>query len=639
MNPRPFAQIRWEHEQQHVYYLPPALDELEQPRPTYVIGTRGAGKTTLLKAMHWRERLLNRSLVEGMEDPFGKRYVGLYLKLPDVQLSLLQRWLNGQDADLAGQVTMVYLDLVWLQLAVDALLELAGAGVLTFTATAEGAAVTAARAHFDGAEWLDESDGPPVDSAVGLRALLGRAQRRIEDAARRREDAVETASRLPLRGYGKLGRDVAAALLAACPTPEDEGPWRLHVCMDEAESLSPEQQVAVNTAVRVSEAPVYFALSFVSLPADVNGTLIPELTLSRADREIVTLDRMEDPEFRDFAEGVASTRARILAEWPEPVSLAAALGQLDLNGLAEQALRRSDRKVAKERLEDAQALAEAGWQRGRSRDGTLPVLAAYVLRRRGVDFAALPTDPGDERRLSNVVRKAEVSAYLHLFREMRADPVYASAEVVVQLSDRCIRDFLWQLEELHAEAGDLEALLHGKLDARLQSRALTRASEQKLGRIVVAMTTSPDLGLQLVQGLGLLTARLQRHSPLAGPLDAEPGLFSVRRSTTTGDERDAAELLRAVAEAGYLTMKEEADNDEMTIRLHTSLAPAYGVSYRGAYRTSRLTAEDVLALARCPAEQLDRTVLALATKLRPEEHAAAAADDTLFELEEPDEPH
>lgn len=64
----PFSQVRYDYEEQHVYFLPRALRKLESRSPTFLVGSRGSGKTTLLRAMWWRERLHNAHLREQLGD-------------------------------------------------------------------------------------------------------------------------------------------------------------------------------------------------------------------------------------------------------------------------------------------------------------------------------------------------------------------------------------------------------------------------------------------------------------------------------------------------------------------------------------------------------------------------------------------
>jgi hypothetical protein len=85
MKPRsPFQYNRWETDDEHIIWLPPEFLEWERKRCVYITGSRGSGKTTLLRGFEWHERLCNASLKEQLHpDPFAKRYIGVYLSMPD----------------------------------------------------------------------------------------------------------------------------------------------------------------------------------------------------------------------------------------------------------------------------------------------------------------------------------------------------------------------------------------------------------------------------------------------------------------------------------------------------------------------------------------------------------------------------
>src|SRR5262249_34306339 len=93
-NISPFTANRFEFEGKHLYYLAPdVMRALEEPTPAYLIGTRGTGKTTLLKALNWERRLHDEHLREQLgEDSFINRYIGIYIKLPEEHINLIDNW-------------------------------------------------------------------------------------------------------------------------------------------------------------------------------------------------------------------------------------------------------------------------------------------------------------------------------------------------------------------------------------------------------------------------------------------------------------------------------------------------------------------------------------------------------------------
>jgi len=126
MKSSPFQPTRFEYEGQHLYFLPKAVfDDLERPKPCYLIGSRGTGKTTLLKALSWNERLNNKSLKRQLGlVPFAKRCIGVYLKLPEYLFAAFDERLGKETMPLRAVIPALYLDAIALQLLIDAVAEL-----------------------------------------------------------------------------------------------------------------------------------------------------------------------------------------------------------------------------------------------------------------------------------------------------------------------------------------------------------------------------------------------------------------------------------------------------------------------------------------------------------------------------------
>jgi hypothetical protein len=92
----PFQYNRWETDDEHIIWIPPEFSEWERKRCVYITGSRGSGKTTLLRGFEWHERLCNASLKEQLHaDPFAKRYIGVYLSMPDYITRHMQRFFEG----------------------------------------------------------------------------------------------------------------------------------------------------------------------------------------------------------------------------------------------------------------------------------------------------------------------------------------------------------------------------------------------------------------------------------------------------------------------------------------------------------------------------------------------------------------
>lgn len=219
----------------------------------------------------------------------------------------------------------------------------------------------------------------------------------------------------------------------------------------------------------------------------------------------------------------------------------------------------------------------------------------------------------ERRRQSSGRRRAGFLILLSICSELSLRPRYASTEMLLSLSDGCVRDFLWQMNELYAaSATDLASFLANKVTIGRQHRALVQASAKKTEGIEEWLVVAPDSGRRVVEGLARLTAELQRLRAQENPLDAEPGLFKLVGDSTVADQADG--FIRDATEAGYLKLIDEAPNEK--IRIHLSLAPRFEASYRGGYRTSHLLVEEVAAFAEASDDQdLQRLAQATARRL------------------------
>jgi predicted AAA+ superfamily ATPase len=95
----PFAFQRWEEEKDHIIWLPAEFAEWEGQKSVYITGSRGTGKTTLLQGLVYSQRLKNKSIKWqlGTHDSFEKKYIGIYLSMPDYVTSQFKQWPPRKD--------------------------------------------------------------------------------------------------------------------------------------------------------------------------------------------------------------------------------------------------------------------------------------------------------------------------------------------------------------------------------------------------------------------------------------------------------------------------------------------------------------------------------------------------------------
>lgn len=644
-----FSRIRFEHEEKHYYYLPSIVSELEQRRPRVLVGNRGTGKTTLLKSLSWKERLDSQSLRAQLgADPFSGRYIGLYAKLPEIQLHSIDRWLlKSTDDQLSGGIVSCYLDSVWIQLAARAVSELISRGHFSVDPDYEEQIISEAIFDFDIFPAIDFNGSRPT--LMQLRRLARSLQVRIESHARRGTDPLEVADEIPVE-IGSFGRVVGAALASLCRNyradPQDkmgeDDSWRFLICLDEAETLSRRQQIALNSMIRLSMHPVFMIASYVSTPTDIETTLFDNLTLQRADLEITRRDKLPPEELQLLLEGVANARiSGALSDSVESLfSMERVLGQSDLNAMLAKLLQRSERTKSRKYIDAAENLNLSRGVEAKSDDLTLtgevveplPIIEAFTLDK--LPDSLSKNFLSDPRRMSSAYGrgKTRVMAYLAIHYELGSKPRYAGSEMVSHLCDSCVRDFLWQMDAMldeiapgRDERDSLRAMLaRSPIPIDVQSRALEKASRRKIERIDESLSTVPERGRRVILGLAELTKLLTRAQAARRPLDAEPGLFRIKIST---DDFSAESIVRDAIETGYMK-RVRSESGDLIFRLHNSLAPAYGISWRGGYRDIRVEPEDLRRMANSEDAKIPEISKSIFARMRP----SVGTPDSLFTI-------
>jgi hypothetical protein len=627
----PFSAKRYEHDGNHVYYLPPSVfGLLETPIPTLLVGTRGTGKTTLLKALNWEDRLDNARLKQQLDKPpFSASYIGLYFKLPNYQLALLDRWLTGvEDSDYAS-IFAFYLDLCWLETVAPALKHLAAAQLLNVTAEAEQEFIVGWDAIMADCNVVEALVGQRPTTIQSALATMHPMRKMLEKFARKSVDYAEVMELLPIGQIGSFGRDVGRLLMDAVDGANGDGDhqWSLRVCMDEGETLTLKQQRVINSMIRLAEWPVFYLVAYVSRPRDVTGTFLPNQTLQVADRQIHVLDAMKKSEFKTLAQGVINVRLASMAVSPE-FRVNQVLGKLNLNALLMQILKSSESEFASD------LIARATEDQGSKSDP--PIYETYLQIERP---SALQSD-GTRRELrrlsSQSVRKPNVASYLSICNRTGADPWYASADMVLQMSDNCIRDFLRQMEFIFIEnAKPLDAFLKGRVNDKVQNDGIRNAARLKMTLFRERIISSHTEANQFVDGLARVIALIQGTGRNAEQLSTpERGIFRYVTRDASGSETPSRNelLIREATEAGFLRLLSNESTDELRFRVHASLAPHYGFSYRGAYYDACVLSDsdvDAFRYSRTVRDR-DRAVASITQRLGGRRGRNASSDKPLI---------
>lgn len=633
----PFTGQRYELDGDHVYYLPPKMFSiLEEPKPTFLVGTRGTGKTTLLKALSWDERLNNgffRNQLSG--EAFNKKYLGVYFKLPNLQLALLDRWLREHDDFDYAAVFAFYLDLCWLEAVAPAIEHLKAARVLTPLAVDEERFFEAFLRLFEGYT-LDVSSGMPRDrsikSALGVTHSL---RNMLERFARRRADINDVLESLPIGQIGSFGRAVGTALTDTLDGGATKAVWSLRICMDEGEALTLRQQRVINSMLRLAEWPVFYIVAYVSRPLDVTSTFLPNQTLQIADRQIYMLDEISDKDFRVLAEGVVRARLRATGD-SRSFRARSVLGSLNINALLLRILRLSEDEFASELLNrswDSLTDSHAG-------EDQIPPIYETYLRMRRPEMAEGLTGRARRRQSSASVRKQMVAAYLSICAELSSRPIYASSDMVLQISDKCMRDFLRQMDAIFRRSDvDVGEFVESLVGVDVQHDGIREAAEAKIALFTERVVSQSAQANQFVDLLARATSEIQSHGRNGEQLRTpERGIFTYRTSSEMNPSVNEA-LIRVAADAGFLKLLPEESPRELRFRVHASLAPHYGFSYRGAYYPACVLSDrDIDGLRSATSDQDARRALsAIVARVTGRRTAREVDQPTLPDLEPTDD--
>lgn len=623
----PFSLNRFEYESRHLYYLQKELFErLEIPKPIYLVGSRGTGKTTLLKALNWEERQDNQSLKDQFSTDAGDRkYIGIYLKLPEIQFGLLHRWLSKQESEYAA-IFAFFLDLIWIEELIDAISELIVSGTLNVTAEKEQACVNEIADEF-----LDtfNSIGAKPLTLKDLSRAIRKIRETIEILSRRKVEPENVIEQYRIVGQvGEFGRKLGAMLQPLCIVQGDKTnsykEWHFKICMDEGECLDTFQQRILNTMLRISRTPVFLVVSYVSMPSDSSTTLLENITLQSADRDLILLDEVTEKEFRELAEGVATIRSQArLEDKTIAFSIQTTLGSLDINQLLHSILSTSVSPTAKKLLSAAQELAQDSFflsKQEKTLTSFLPIYEAYLNEKLKIQNPSTSTQGWEQRKNTSAgYRKKMVAAYLSICADIDTEVRYASSDMVLQMSDMCIRDFLHQIDSIYVHSDwDVQKFLTTLVPIDVQNKAIKIASEEKYRSIPKSGVSEPSAVGTMIDGLARLTAVLQRQSSnLTHLRSPEKGIFLVTNEYQPNADYDESifQIFKDAAEAGFLRIIRQ-DKSELRFRVHTSLAANYGFSYRGAYHIVPLEWRNLSELRRAESDaEIQKAVNFIASRL------------------------
>ena len=663
----PFRPTRWEHHRdgRPLLWFTNAARELAAPKSVFIYGSRGSGKTSLLKSICWEDLAENDSLrLQRHIDDF--EHIGIYIRFPDhISQSLDYNEWYAQFPNAANPALAYYrffslaVELVCAERTLEAFHALRVKEMVTY---APGQELQIVEDFCDEYEALRNFTSRPPRTFLELARLLRNIVPRMSEACTN-GTAVALMDRLPPREPNQLLTYLSERLISAVRVKGKGEPRQtsLKFCLDDCEVLSALQRRSLNTLVRLSKSPISWVISSVGEANEASETFLDAQPLTDADRLVRSLNDRNDRDFLELCQSVISLRIYFALpvelrpdqsrDLREIFDLEERLGDVSVNSLIQQILRRSKSPAARLVETGAAELHRAIGRAGRSSPrryssaAVAPFYEAYLLMHWQGAEDSFKTDitPADVRRLAAFsgqvlddsfnawLRRKQLGSLLHLAQSlrMRKMPLFGG-NIIVSLADSSIRDFLEIMAEVYdrygagtqsatAEKNTLERFASSRTQIALayQSDAIYAASQDYYNGVANHAESDADTMSRLINGLGNLTSLLQSN-PADPRVFATPerGVFVIEFDTIDARAEEEAQFVSSIIQqgllAGYLriekvpkAMRSQADVNARLIafRLHRRFAPHFTFSYRGAYAPVRISQADISTLCRRVDEQ------------------------------------
>lgn len=646
MNPlSPFQDMRWESDEENIIWLPPEFSEWESKRSVYITGSRGTGKTTLLKGLEWKQRLINGSLKNQLgSNPFERHCIGVYINMPNFVSKHFINWppkVEGLDdiiwEEEKARVYSLYLEYQILQLFTKAVQGLKSLDFLKFSPYQELRIIKEILIERPEIKlFLEEKEEAGLND---LRLCFKRMHENI------RFCTINKIPLQPIAGYpclqmGQMLEEIAGILLRLCSMEEGEeeklernNQWTFKVCIDQTESPETYQQKAINTMIaRQETGEVSFAIASLE-GVDIESTYIPRHPLTDADREHYSLEKVykDSKKYREFIEAVTDLRfKKYTGDEDVSVNLKEILGEWDINALLYPILKRSENEEVKRFIKRSEENTEIKLFEFKRKETSLEILEenipygsdgeikippfyqTYLIEKLEIKLPHDGTDQGEIRaQKSKEIRKKMVAAMLCMCKEFSLDVPYAGYNMIISMSDRCIRDFLRQMHYIYLEVKDEpRKFMQSNIHPNKQDRAIHNASEKKFSGISNELTYNSSEVMRLIEALGVVTSKIQSayNDPLALK-NTERGKFEIDFSQMKPtNAKELQKILGLARDSLYIKIISDfynyKNNKKILFRLHKLFAPRFEFSYRGAYYNVSINGDVLLKICNAEDEKI-----------------------------------
>jgi hypothetical protein len=603
----PFQSQKWEYETEHIIWLPPNISELESKKNIYISGIRGSGKTTLLRSLEWDQRINNKSIKDQLKNihPFIKKYIGIYLYTPFNICEGFDDWipknkpLKSKDLEkLRSLYFSIFIEYEILQLAINAIEGLYAKDILNYTFEDE---IKIVKKIID-----KRNEVKNYFSNVSNDILLGDIKSYFQsqhEKIRRFANfnfPVPDSEEFPSLQKGELISQLVPIILELCTKnkiEDSDSPklWSLKICIDEAQSYSKYQQKVLNTFIIVTQKSECISFVIASLEGmmDIHSSYIPRHYLGDADRTHYRLSEFIETSttFNDFVTNVTNLRIKYLLNSDVSINIKKILGYWNINYLLDIQLKKSKNEKVINFIKKAKKLFihinKLQNNIGKSESFSVwPYYETYLIEKLSLK---IPTNEKELRQFySGHFRKKEIGAALCLCREFNQTFLYAGYDMVMNMSDGCIRHFFKQMHSIYLLVNKKpDVFIKSTIPIEIQNKALIKASNQLFDDIDKHSEGLPDELIKLVNSLGSIIRDVQTNfrdlSTLKTP---ERGKIKIDLSKmeSKDDKEELLEIL-AISQDNLFIIKESKielkdETKKVIFRLVNLFGPKFQFSYR-----------------------------------------------------------
>jgi len=624
----PFRPTKFEWEKRPVIWLSTrAKNILSTIKPVYISGSRGSGKTTILRSLSTRQ-ISGDQLLKQQFGGRRLRWFGQYLQFNATFQERTAKIIDvlrnhDKSTDLAERIFCTYFEISLVLNFLNDMVFFQDTDFLHLRSKMEAKACAEFCSILQGSKWVK---GKAVVDFQDARRLAREIQGEFlkSEGQFDADGVLEVINAFSPGALVRFIRDYAIAAIHSANFASED--LDFFILLDDCESLSDEQQIALNTYIRRTEGVAKWVISYLTDRYNSTATYIRNTTLNGDDRELVLLNEMTEADFSEFSEQVANLRIKkyldslgnlYYSEKHVRFTLDGAFGKtVAYNKLIEDILRRSEnRELDKFRNDVAVtkgALVEnilpsmhSTFSCGK---GQMPYIEHIVISALGIKISEYESSE-EQSSLSKTIDGKQAAAYIAFCAKYRQRPIYFGSNYIKALSDRCIRDFLDTMavffdrflghqsssQEVQASArvkAALSFLRDKPITSNHQSSAIVEASRIKFANLDQLSKAEPEI-VRLVRSLSALQQRLEHDF-----IDWRSVRFPVRGKFSVSFPREdisqgLANSLRAVRDIisrlefdRYIKQQSIVDTPQSTVivfSLHRRLRPYLRCGYSGPY--------------------------------------------------------